>query len=155
AAAPQHGTGPIQLRTYPEAIQYCGQSAPSNRIQAQFSLPFAVAASLRWGELGRQCFGSQALDDPGMQALMRRIELVAVPDGEGRWAELVMVDAEGALKSARVDGLPGDPDRPIAEALRLEKARALLQPVLGEVATARLIHHWLDADGSTPLWPLS
>ena len=32
---PQDGTGPIQLRTYPEAIQYCGQSAPSNRIQAQ------------------------------------------------------------------------------------------------------------------------
>lgn len=151
----QVGPGPIQLRTYPEAIQYCGQSDPSNRIQAQFSLAFAVAASLRWGTLERKCFTSQALADPDLRLLMGRIQLVAVEDGEGRWAEVVMSDAAGELQSARVDGLPGDPDQPITEAQRLKKAKDLMDPVLGDAATDRLISHWLEATGSSPLWPVS
>ncbi len=155
AALSHDGTDPIQLRTYPEAIQYCGQTEPCNRIQAQFSLAFAAAASLRWGELRRELFTTEALGDAGLRALMRRIQLVAVPGVAGRWAELAMSDAEGILQSARVDGLPGDPGQPIAEEERLAKARILLEPVLGESASARLIHHWLDADGTAPLWPLS
>jgi 2-methylcitrate dehydratase PrpD len=153
-AAGYLSSGPIQLRTYPEAIHYCGQSAPANRIQAQFSLAFAVAASLRWGKLGRESFTAQALDDPALRMLMGRIQLVAKPDVEGRWAELVMTDADGALQSARVDGLPGDPDQPVPEAVRLTKAKGLLQPVLGEVATERLVDHWLEASGTNPLWPI-
>jgi len=146
---------PIQLRTYPEAIHYCGQGAPANRIQAQFSLAFAVASTLRWGKLGRDCFTAEALADPDLQTLMRRIQLVAMPDVEGRWAELVMADSKGTVQSARVVGLPGDPDQPIPEALEIEKAKSLMEPVLGEAATDRLMYHWLEAAGSSPMWPLS
>ncbi len=151
----QRWSGPIQLRTYPEAIHYCGQLAPANRIQAQFSLAFAVAASLRWGDLRREHFSPTALVDDELQALLGRIELVAVDGQTGRWAELVMADSEGILRSARVEGLPGDPGLPIADAQRLHKARALLEPVLGDEASDKLIHHWLEAPDSSSLWPLS
>lgn len=151
----QRWSGPIQLRTYPEAIHYCGQLAPANRIQAQFSLAFAVAASLRWGDLRREHFSPAALFDDELQALLGRIELMAVDGQTGRWAELVMADGEGTLRSARVDGLPGDPGLPIAEAQRLRKARLLLEPVLGGEASDKLIHHWLEAPDNSSLWPLS
>ncbi len=154
SAAPLDGAGPIQVRTYPEAIHYCGQRAPVNRIQAQFSLAFAVAASLRWGELHREQFTPEALGDAGLQALMRRIHLVAAAGESGRWAEVTLADARGHSQSTRVDGLPGDPSQPIAEEARLAKARDLMEPVLGGGDSGALIEHWLEAAGSSPLWPL-
>jgi 2-methylcitrate dehydratase PrpD len=148
-------SSPIQLRTYPEAIHYCGQPAPTNRIQAQFSLAFAVAATLRWGEMGREQFTPEALLDDGLQALLGRIELIAVADQGGRWAELVLADGGGTLRSARVDGLPGDPGLSISDSQRLCKARELLAPVLGGTGSESLINHWLEAPAASPLWPLS
>jgi hypothetical protein len=38
--------------------------------------------------------------------------------------------------------------------VRLTKAKGLLQPVLGEAATERLVDHWLEASGTNPLWPI-
>ena len=114
-----------------------------------------MAASLRWGDLRREHFSPTALVDDELQALLGRIELVAVDGQTGRWAELVMADSEGILRSARVEGLPGDPGLPIADTQRLHKARALLEPVLGDEASDKLIHHWLEAPDSSSLWPLS
>ncbi len=155
SASSADGNGCIQLRTYPEALHYCGHGAPTNRIQAQFSLVFAVAASLRWGELHREQFTPEALGDPDLRALMGRIQLVAAAEEAGRWAELSLPDAHGTLQSARVDGLPGDPSHPVTEGERLAKARTLIEPVLGGAASNVLIEHWLEAPGSSPLWPIS
>lgn len=143
----------IHLRTYPEACAYCDQPRPHNRIQAQFSLQFAVAASLLWGELRPASFQEERLSDPQLRNLLERISLEAVDDHPGRWAEVVVRQRDGSEDSALVLGLPGDPTLPIGERERLSKARSLMEPVLGGAKAAALISHWLEAGLEAALLP--
>lgn len=148
----QH-SGAIRLRTYREACTYCDQPSPRNRIQAQFSLQFAVAATLLWGELAPASFQQERLSDPRLGLLLKRIVLEPVDDQPGRWAELVVCQPDGTEIHELVMGLPGDPQLPIAEHERLSKARALMEPVLGPARAEDLLDHWLRADLNSDLLP--
>ena len=143
----------IELHTYPEACKYCGNSNPTNRIQAQFSLVFAVAAALRWGELKTDCFKESNLQDPILQSLIRKIRLVPIDGEASRWAELVVVEDSHMALKARVDSLPGDPESPISIQYRLAKAHALLDPIVGRQDAAVLVEHWMEAPKTSSLWP--
>ena len=145
--------GNIVLRTYSEACTYCDHPRPRNRIQAQFSLQFAVAATLLWGELRPASFAEERLRDPQLQSLLEQIHVEAADDHPGRWAELVVQQPGGPCARERVFGLPGDPDLPIGEPERLDKARALMEPVLGQALSNALIEHWLNAPLLAPLLP--
>ena len=145
--------GQIRLRTYGEACTYCDHPLPRNRIQAQFSLQFAVAATLLWGELRPALFEDERLSDPQLQSLLKQIQLEAADDHPGRWAELVVRQPGAPEVRDLVLGLPGDPDLPIGEPERLAKARALMEPVLGQAQACALIEHWLNAPLLAPLLP--
>ncbi|MCT0224792.1 MmgE/PrpD family protein [Synechococcus sp. CS-1328] len=146
-------SGAIRLRTYPEACTYCDNPRPRNRIQAQFSLRFAVAATLLWGELRPASFSQERLADPQLGALLERISVEAADDHPNRWAELIVREPDGQEEAELVKGLPGDPGLPIGEPERLAKARALLEPALGQQAAASLLRHWLEAPLQAPLLP--
>ena len=145
--------GVIQLRTYEEACIYCHNPRPRNRIQAQFSLQFAVAATLLWGELRPALFEEERLADPQLQSLLEQIHVVGIDDRPGRWAELVVQEAGCPETRELVHGLPGDPDQPIGEPERLAKARSLMEPRLGPTQSGALIEHWMEAPLQAPLLP--
>jgi 2-methylcitrate dehydratase PrpD len=143
----------IELHTYPEACKYCGNPNPTNRIQAQFSLVFAVAATLRWGELKTDYFKDANLQDPILQGLIQQIKLVSISGEASRWAELVVAENSEIPLTARVDSLPGDPESPISTEDRLAKAQALLEPLMGQDDAEVLIEHWMEAPKASSLWP--
>ena len=143
----------IELHTYPEACQYCGNPSPTNQIQAQFSLIFAVAATLRWGELKTDYFKDSNLQDPILQLLIRQIKLVSINSNASRWAELVVTEKTQTPLKARVDSLPGDPESPISTEDRLAKAHTILEPLMGQDDTEVLIEHWMEAPKASFLWP--
>jgi 2-methylcitrate dehydratase PrpD len=143
----------IELHTYPEACKYCGNPNPTNRIQAQFSLIFAVAATLRWGELKTDYFNETNLKDPILQSLIRQIKLVAIDGKAGRWAELVVVENSHMPMKTRVDSLLGDPESPISIQHRLDKAHSLLEPIVGRQDAEVLIEHWMESPKTSSLWP--
>jgi 2-methylcitrate dehydratase PrpD len=143
----------IELRTYPEASKYCGNSNPTNQIQAQFSLVFAVAATLRWGELKAEYFKDVNLRDPILQSLIQQIKLVSINSKARRWAELVVVENSEMPLTALVNSLPGDPESPISLQQRLSKAHALLEPLVEQENADVLIEHWLEAPKTSSLWP--
>lgn len=145
--------GLIRLRTYSEACTYCDHPRPSNRIQAQFSLQFAVAATLLWGELQPASFQEERLSDLQLMNLLEHIHVEAVDDHPGRWAELIVCEAGGPVESELVLGLPGDPNRPISEPERLAKARSLMEPLIGPARAGGLMQHWLEASLQEPLLP--
>ena len=98
----------IQLRIYPEAIRYCNQPKPENRIQAQFSLQFAVASTLIHGSLQSHCFAQEQLESPRLQTLMQAIALESDPKPQGRWAEIVISTPSDGERSALIKGVEGD-----------------------------------------------
>jgi 2-methylcitrate dehydratase PrpD len=138
----------IRLETYAEAIAYASNRSPASAIKAQFSLSWAIAAALAQGDLGPAAYADAALADP----LLRRLEaLVELHEDKGmtaagRRAARLVVEVDGARLSEAVDGVAGDPHRPMdddavrAKFLRLAGAEAapVAAALLGAPPAARV-----------------
>jgi 2-methylcitrate dehydratase PrpD len=112
------GITSLRLRIYEEAITYCGNRAPLQPIQAQFSLSFGLAAALVHGGIEADVYRAGPFHD----AELRRLEALAIvePDSEltaanARGATLT-IEAGGATYEHRIGAIKGDPDLPMTEA---------------------------------------
>ena len=70
----------MRLSIYQEAITYCGNRAPAEPIQAQFSLSFGVAAALLHGGIEADVYRSGNFHDPEL----RRLESLVVIESDPR-----------------------------------------------------------------------
>lgn len=147
------GNATIKLRIYAEACRYCGQRSPNNRIQAQFSLVFAVAATLLYGSLMSEVFNDVTLKEPQLRDLMNRIQLEPYPTSGDRWAELHVQTTGSRTRSERVNEIDGDLRNPKEEERLVENRLRLLVPVLGERDASGLIQHWWSASLTDPVIP--
>ena len=131
----------IKLRTYSEAVQYCGNRAPETIIQAQFSLSYAVAAALVFGDLGLDAYDDIGRDD--VRRIEQLIEIEVEPQRSTRGAFLSV--NVGALKlTAAVDAVLGDASLPLTEEHVVKKFIHYAEPAVGKSAAqavARFIVH--------------
>lgn len=141
----------IALRTYAEANTYCGNRAPKHAIQAQFSLTYGVAHALVRGSLGPEAYDATALADPEIRRLE---ECIAVDGGEvfpsGRGAVLEIV-ADGTKTEVAVDGVVGDPDRPMRANAVVAKFHRYGGGRIGKTAAGELAARIMDAPLERPL----
>jgi 2-methylcitrate dehydratase PrpD len=98
------------------------RKAPQTLVQAQFSIPYTVAAASIDGTVGLAHFsGDAALARADVRALAQRVECHVDEDIEREWgrnvtpAHLVIELDDGSTRSARVDLPPGHPSRPMSE----------------------------------------
>lgn len=115
----------LRLHIYGEALRYAGNRAPTRPISAQFSLSFAVAAALRFGDLSPDAY--RAIDDAELRRLEALVELVEDPvltAAGRRAARLVAETATGAF-AADAGAVPGDPDNQMTEAQVVAKFHRL------------------------------
>jgi 2-methylcitrate dehydratase PrpD len=99
----------IELSTYPEALTYCGNRAPTTPIQAQFSLTYGVACMLATGELGPD---SYAMDNPEIARLEQMIVLSEDATLTGRGATLTVRLGDRKLER-KMEKVIGDPSMPM------------------------------------------
>jgi 2-methylcitrate dehydratase PrpD len=131
----------IRLETYAEALRYAANRAPETPIAAQFSLSFAVAAGLRFGDLSPDAY--RAMGDAELRRLEALVELAedsVMTATDRRAARLIVVSASGVAR-VEIDAVAGDPGRPMSEAeviakfLRLAghvpRAEGMIGQVLG------------------------
>ncbi len=128
----------IEVATFHQATRLAGRR-PTTTEEAQYSLPFPVAAALVRGTLGLDQLSGAGLRDPGVLSLADRIELVDDPGLSGRFpAERVArvrieTTAGDILDSGEVTA-PWDAETPPTDEELIEKFRWLA----GEsVSTAR------------------
>jgi 2-methylcitrate dehydratase PrpD len=62
-------------------------AARRNQLSAKFSIPYAAAAYLVRGDASPDSFRGEALDDPDIQALATRVEVLGQPELSARWPE--------------------------------------------------------------------
>lgn len=106
----------LRLETYGEALRYAANRAPRTPIAAQFSLSFAVAAGLQFGDLGPDAY--RALDNSELcrlEALVELAEDASMTFTNRRAARLTVIASAGAVQ-AEINTVPGDPARPMTEA---------------------------------------
>ena len=138
----------ILLETYGEAITYAGNRAPASAIKAQFSLAWGIAAALAQGDLGPAAYTDAALADPALRRLEALVELREDPamSAAGRRAACVTIELDGETLVQAVEGVAGDPDRPMGAAEVRAKFLRLAGPLLGSRA-APIAAAMLGEDG--------
>ena len=120
------------------AVQNLPYDAPTDAMQARFSLPYALASALVDGGLALDAFSGDALARPAVRALLPRVRMRADPDQPGDanvdemplQATVTLRLADGSERSRTVREPRGHPCRPLGrDALRAKfvdcAARAL------------------------------
>jgi 2-methylcitrate dehydratase PrpD len=127
----------IVVRTPESALAPLIHSAPATGMEGKFSLQYAIAATLLDDRPGMASFTDEAVARPAAQALVARVEVDALPGGEGLLSgdvEIELALAGGETLRTRLDLPPGAPDRPPSAAELAEKvadcAGALADEVL-------------------------
>jgi 2-methylcitrate dehydratase PrpD len=100
--------------------------SPRTPYEAQFSLPFTVAAALVDGRVGLETFSPERLADPRIAALAARVRDTVDPSARypetfPGWVRIHLAD--GRLVEAREPDGRGGPERPLPPAAVVEKFR--------------------------------
>ncbi|MGQ0602828.1 MAG: MmgE/PrpD family protein [Anaerolineales bacterium] len=142
----------IRVYSFHEAVQL-DTTHPANTEEAQYSVPFPVAAALVHGELGPAQLSGEGLRDPRVLGVMKRVELIEDQALSARFpaeriARVVIETTSGALHDSgevkpKWDTTIAPPDD---DALR-EKFRWLARDVLPEAHAAELETALWECDG--------
>jgi 2-methylcitrate dehydratase PrpD len=133
----------VEVRTAATAAKVAGNVHPTTAFEAKFSVSYCVAAALVLGSVRLRAFEPEALRDPAVNAVERRVTVI--PDTEmervfpaQRRAIVTVVDGAGRRHEAVRDTRKGDPDDPLTDAELAAKYYDLSEPVLGPEAATHL-----------------
>ena len=143
-------------RTYREQLTPDNKRRrPTQVVEAQFSIPFLVAAALLRGRVGISEVAG--VSDPQVLALAARIRGVMREDAPAGWARLEVRRADGRTASLETMGPSGSPEKPLSDAQLQDKFRDCaahaVRPIPPEKVeqAIRLIDHLDDSPDATAL----
>jgi 2-methylcitrate dehydratase PrpD len=142
----------IAIESFREAVELGSRCAsPSASDEAQYSLPYPVAAALVHGEVG-----ARELEAAGRDAAVARLlavtRVVEVDEFSRRfpaerWARVRIALRDGRTFASSPAQARGGPDNPLTDGEIAGKYHALADPVLGSARAARiesLVHRLVD-----------
>jgi 2-methylcitrate dehydratase PrpD len=146
----------VNPQTYADQLRpEAGKRRPSQVVEAQFSIPFLVAAALVRGRVG---IGEvAAVDDPQVLALADRIQGAVREDAAPNWAQITVRLADGRAASLETTRPSGSPEKPLSDAQLQAKFRDCaahaVRPIAAEVVerAIRFIQHLEGAPEATEL----
>ena len=140
----------IDVRAYKLAA-FLSEQAPADWFGTRFSIPFALATLLVGGRQGLDAFSDQAVADPAVQALARRVHVIEAPEFTAQYPALQRVDLRMQLSDGRViEGAchitSGEPQRPHPTEALARKYQDLAVPLWGAARAEQLHQALLDID---------
>ncbi len=132
----------VTVESFDHAVRLAARH-PATTEEAQYSLPFPLAALLVHGRLGAAEIAGAGLSDSAVRRLAERTELVEDPALTARfpaerWARVRLRLADGRELVSDPATARGDPDSPLGDAEIADKFRTLAMPILGAEAVARI-----------------
>jgi 2-methylcitrate dehydratase PrpD len=133
----EHDLRPEAVRSITATIHPGGQDVmihddPATSLQAKFSMPFCLAATLRSGSPGLAEFTDDYVAEAETQAVMDAVEVEYDADAVahlGRYGGIVRVETDdGTVYEAEAEDAPGSPRNPADEAQLREKFDECLEP---------------------------
>jgi 2-methylcitrate dehydratase PrpD len=126
----------LNPQTYKDQLSpEAGKRRPAQVVEAQFSIPFLVAAALVRGRVG---IGQVAgVDDPQVLAVSDRIQGAVRADAPPNWAQITVRRADGRVASLETTRPSGAPENPLSNARLRDKFRDCaahaVRPIAAEV----------------------
>ena len=134
----------IAIESFGEAIALGSRcSIPETTEDAQYSLPYPVAAVLVFGHLGAEEIDVPKLADPrvrrllGLMVLVENSEYSRLFPAE-RWARVEIMLSDGRKLVSEPARARGNPENPLADAELRAKYFELAEPVLGRSRAQRI-----------------
>lgn len=137
----------IVLESFREAVALgAGCAVPATTEDAQYSLPYPVAAALAFGRVGADEVEMPRLADPGVRHLMTLMSVVEDAEfsrrfPQERWARVRITLRDGSALVSEPAIARGNPENPLTDAEVRDKFRALAAPVLGSGPAERIEWH--------------
>ncbi len=129
----------VEVGAHPTIVRMCGGMRVETLVDAQMSLPYAVAVAWLHGDAGLPSFAPAIRQAPELRRWLDRVRVVHDPAVPSNIAARVTVTAEdGGDVTRRVDVPLGSWDRPLPDALLIAKFQGLAAPVLGPGRTRAL-----------------
>jgi 2-methylcitrate dehydratase PrpD len=125
----------LRIRTFDYSAALWRQM-PANTSQAQYALPFPVAAMLVHGRIGVEQITGAGLTNPDVARLVALTQVEADPRHEarypaGRWADVQITLADGRVLASGDVHARGGPERPFDSDTIVAKFHEFADPVLG------------------------
>jgi len=141
----------IEVESFDEAVRLATRR-PQTTEEAQYSLPFPVAAATVRGRLGIDEVAGDVLGDPGIRRLSETMALTADPAlsarfPERRVARVRFLLRNGSILSSGDTEAFGDPERPATADRIRDKFETYAEPVLSAGRT-RTIARTIEAIGT-------
>ena len=142
----------IEVSTFHNAVRLATRT-PKTTEEAQYSLPFPVAAAIVHGKVTAREVDGPGLKDPRVLKLARGMKLtedlsLTAEFPARRIARVTLTTRDGrVLRSEPTEAL-GDPDRPLGAEGIIEKYRLTTEPVLGRARTGKILEQALQMDGT-------
>ena len=132
----------VEVVTFHEGTRLATRT-PASSDEAQYSLPFSVAAALTCGQVGAAEVSGAALHDP---AILRLSEAIILTEGDDynakfpaeRWAHVVFHLAEGSVLTSASMEARGSDTNPLSDDELCAKYWLLAEPVLGTLRTQQI-----------------
>ena len=145
----------IHVRVYRAALGLLEGVEPTTPYAAKFSLPFCVAAALRFGELGLGRFTDETVADEETLALADRISFAPDPELDRLYPAAWPSILEATLKSGetvveRIDHPKGDPETNVGNADLAAKFVMITGGILEESRAQHVAEGILDGSIASP-----
>ncbi|MPZ62851.1 MAG: MmgE/PrpD family protein [Propionibacteriales bacterium] len=145
----------IEVGTYPVAVGH-GFHEVDDFLDAQMSIPYAVAVTVLHGPPALEHFDEASRSDPRVRALADKVVVTEAADCMRDYPAMrparVRVVTDAGTFGTRVDQPWGEPDRPVDDAALVEKLHRLVDPVCGPAtvdALAAIV--WTGSGDATAL----
>ncbi len=136
----------ITVKSSEMGLSAAHQVGATTGLEGKFSIPYCVANALLRDNTGMQAFVDEKVNDPEIQAFMKKISLVKDADKVALEADVELETTTGEVHSASSDILQEVPDlEEKKEKLRI-KFEDLCRPVLGDRRTGEVRDAILSLD---------
>lgn len=133
-----HHMARIVVHCAPHTARLVGSHRVDSVLDAQMSLPYALAVTACTGRADLSQFDPPRAGEPGIARLMQSTTVLGdLPADHARGPLLEVHTGAGSLQ-AQVDVGKGDPRVPLSDEELHDKARSLIEPVLGAGRFARI-----------------
>ena len=133
----------VRVETFKKALTLKHQS-PTTTEQAQYSVPYTVAAALVFGEMGPEQVAEKNLRHPEILDLAPKVKLVHAPDLERSYpaerparVSIEMMNGEVFREEVRL--LPGDPEFPLSRTQVIDKFEVCTGPYMDRSLRERIV----------------
>ncbi len=144
----------IVLRAHPLVQELTGKKTPQLGLEGKFSVYHSCAVALIFGRAGEHEYSDAVVQDPAVQALRAKVELVVDPNIHEASVDATLTTVDGQVQHLFVERAVGSLERPMSDAQLRDKFSGQAAPVLGEAQAAAAFEACLALPRQATLAPL-